>query len=102
MTTVINAAGTDTAMEKDKRYLCLVTIILICLKMGGWGGATLEKEKKTTWRQIPGRSAVINVPTSQTGLSMMFLSNGLIAQLILRPVLRRPPLMWKRPYFVPD
>lgn len=30
-------------------------------------------------------SAVINVATSQTGLSMMFLSNGLIAQLILGP-----------------
>lgn len=47
-------------------------------------------------------SAVINVATSETELSVMFLSNGLIAQLILRPVLCRPILMWKQLYFLPD
>lgn len=47
-------------------------------------------------------SAVINVAPSETGLSVMFLSNGLIGQLILRPVLCWPPLMWKQLYFLPD
>lgn len=46
--------------------------------------------------------AVINVSTSEARLSMMFLSNGLIAQLILRPVLCWPPLMRKQLYFLPD
>lgn len=46
MTTVINAAATDTAMEIDKRYLCLVTIILICLKMGHIRENGRERRKK--------------------------------------------------------
>lgn len=45
MTTVINAAPTDTAMEIDKRYLCLVTIILICLKMGHIRGNERERKR---------------------------------------------------------
>ncbi len=74
-------------------------------------GATLErrrekgrrkKEKKRAGMEADSWSTVINVATSETGLSMMFLSNGLIAQLILRPVLCRPPLMWKQLYFLPD
>ena len=54
-------------------------------------GATLERtreegrEKKHTGMEADLWSAVMNVATSQTGLSMMFLSNGLIAQLILGP-----------------
>lgn len=46
--------------------------------------------------------AMMNVSTLQTGLAMMFLSNGLIAQLILRPVLGRSVLMWKQLYFLAD
>lgn len=71
MTTVINAAPTDTAMEIDKRYLCLVTIILICLKMGHIRGNERErkrggkkrKERNTAWK-ADFWSAVINVATS--------------------------------------
>lgn len=70
MTAVINAAPTDTAMEIDKRYLCLVTIILICLKMGHIRGNESErkrgekkKERNTAWK-ADFWSAVINVTTS--------------------------------------
>lgn len=71
-------------------------------------GATLAKtgekgrKKNKTGMEADSWSAVINVATSETGLSVMFLSNGLIAQLILRPVLCRPLLMWKQLYFLPD
>lgn len=62
MTTVINAAPTDTAMEIGKRYLCLVTIILICLKMGHIRGNERERKrgekkerKKQPGKQISGQ-----------------------------------------------
>lgn len=60
-----------------------------------------RKKKKMGMEEDPW-SAVMNVATSEPGLRMVFLSNGLIAQLILWPVLCRPPLMWKQLYFLPD
>lgn len=47
-------------------------------------------------------SAVINVAASETELSLMLLSNGLIAQLILQPVLCRPLFNVETAIFPPD
>lgn len=50
-------------------------------------GTTLVKKSKHTHTHARAGMAVINVATSEGAFGLMFLSNGLIAQLILAPVL---------------